>query len=219
MISLKDAAQALGITQKSVTKLIDEGRLSSFRLGQQLYVQRKDVEELLLEEGRTPLHEPEGEDVLLSGLLSSSGIFHNVPGLTKAEVLRNALSLIHGIDPTEMGPIFEAFLQRENLGSTSIGHGIALPHARDVLIGYHTHPMLSLAFTASPVDWDTPDGIPVRAVFTQITPNGLTHLRILGKLSQILSDSNCREVISRQAPADEVLEVFRTVENRIGAMK
>jgi|GEM_PF-1586507 len=215
MILLKDAAKALGLSQKAVLKVIDEHGLPSFKLGQQLYLQRKDIDDLLAEKGVVDVQATQDQPV--SEMLASAGIFHDVPGLTRTDVLRAALTRIRGIDPGEMGPIFDLFLKREHMGATSVGHGIAMPHLRDVLIGFQPHPLISLAFTQSPIDWDTPDGLPVRAVFTMITPNGQTHMRLLSRLSQLLLDSRCMMAITRQAPAEEILEVFRTAESSLGS--
>jgi nitrogen PTS system EIIA component len=213
MIPVKEAAETLGISLKELMRKIDDGDLVSFQLGRQYYVQRQDIAVLAKAKGLTVLDDEPVDDLPVSELLHHGGIFHDIPGDHKTEVLRDLLQRIHGVDHEQMGPIFEAFLRRETIGSTNIGSGIALPHARDVLIGCHPHPLLALGFTRGPVEWDPSDPTPVRAVFTMITPNGQTHLRILGSLARILEAPSCRNAVNRQAPAAEIREVFRAVES------
>src|SRR5512133_3365990 len=123
MISVKEAANILGVTTKTVYHWIDQGRLPSHRLGNQYYLERNEVTSLLAETGKS-VTEASAEDIAadlqLSEMLCKAGIYYDVPGDCKKTALHNALSLIKGIDVKVMEPIFQMFLSREELASTGI---------------------------------------------------------------------------------------------------
>ncbi|MEM7544926.1 MAG: PTS IIA-like nitrogen regulatory protein PtsN [Pseudomonadota bacterium] len=82
---------------------------------------------------------------------------------------------------------FEALLERERLGATGMGRGVAIPHARlesvDKIVGV-------FARLQKPVDFDAVDGEPVDIVFALFAPedNGASHLRALARVSRCLRD-------------------------------
>lgn len=217
MISVKEAADILHVSQKTVYRWISEGKLPLKRLGRQFYLERADVNNLLTQEGMVIPEIPGTEvdiDLPLSEMLSKAGIFYRICGTTVREVLHNALSNVKGVDSNMMEPIFQMFLSREELASTGIGDGIAIPHARGALVGYVSQPLLSLSFLENPVEFNAFDGKPVQALFLLISPNVKTHLRILAKLAYLLQDPVCKETIIQQASRDKILEVITQAEER-----
>jgi len=217
MISVKEAADILKVSQKTVYRWIAEGKLPLKRLGRQFYLEKADVNNLLQQDGNVnPALPPQEEltDIPLSEMLSKAGIFYKTTGNTVKEVIHNALSQVEGVDASQMEPIYRMFLSREELASTGIGDGIAIPHARGTLVGYVSQPLLSLSFLENPVDFNAIDGKPVQALFMLISPNVRTHLRTLAKLSYILQDPACKETIIRQASRDIILKAFQQAEAR-----
>ena len=89
-----------------------------------------------------------------------------------------------GLDPRT---VFEKLLERERLGSTGVGKGVAIPHARieglDRIVGL-------FARLASPIDFDSVDDQPVDIVFMLLAPvdAGADHLKALARISRLLRD-------------------------------
>jgi PTS system nitrogen regulatory IIA component len=219
MISVKEAAEILGVTTKKVYQFIDHGLLPSHRLGKQYYLERNEVTNYMAETGKPTLEINPDEidhELHLSEMLANAGIYYNVPGSTKTEALHNSLSLIKGIDLKVMEPIFQMFLSREELASTGVGNGIAIPHARGTLVGYINQPLLSLSFLENPIEYDAIDDKPVNILFLLISPNVQTHLRILAKLAYLLQDPACKETIINQAPPETILATIAQAEKRFG---
>ena len=83
--------------------------------------------------------------------------------------------------------IFDALMQRERLGSTGIGNGIAIPHAK-----FPTVPALMGLFARleKPIDFDALDGMPVDLVFVLLAPEGAgaDHLKGLARVARLLRD-------------------------------
>jgi nitrogen PTS system EIIA component len=215
VISIKEAADRLGVSQKTIYQWINSGRLSSHKLGNELYLEQVDVDKLLSSLEDICLKYPDNDiDISVSQMLRLGGIFYEVEGKTKYDVLKNALSLIKGLDSPEMNPILQMFLSREDVYSTGIGNGIAIPHASGTLVGYVNQPLISLAFLENPIDYGSLDGKPVHILFSIISPNVSTHLRILAKLACLLHDPLCKESVLQEASEETIIQVFKDAEDR-----
>jgi mannitol/fructose-specific phosphotransferase system IIA component (Ntr-type) len=90
----------------------------------------------------------------------------------------------------------EAIFEREELSSTGMGHGVAMPHARLKDVQF---PVLGFARHAAGVDFDAVDGQPVKLVFLLLTPssNPELNVQLLGKLSRMCSDADNRRRLAR----------------------
>ncbi|MEL4152186.1 PTS sugar transporter subunit IIA [Corynebacterium bovis] len=87
---------------------------------------------------------------------------------------------------TDVEDVVRAAVAREETSSTAAGHGVAIPHARTAGVA---QPVVTVArVPAGAVEWDTPDGAPVRLVFLIAVPDdaGSAHLRILASLARAL---------------------------------
>ena len=104
--------------------------------------------------------------------------------------------------------IFEGLLAREKLGSTAMGFGVAIPHARmeklDRIVGF-------FARLEKPVEFDAADGEGVDLVFVLLAPEdaGADHLRALAKVSRVLRDPGLRGKL-RQSEGTQALHALLT---------
>jgi len=91
--------------------------------------------------------------------------------------------------------VFDALFDREKLGSTGLGYGVAIPHGR---IRALKEPVCAFVRTAQPIPFEGPDGEPVSLVFAMLVPEHATeaHLEILSELAQMFSDANMRAALS-----------------------
>jgi len=104
--------------------------------------------------------------------------------------------------------VFDVLLERERLGSTGVGEGVAIPHGRIAdlkgLSGV-------FALLKQPVDFDALDGKPVDLVFLLLAPQsaGADHLKALSRISRLLRDRNVRDKL-RGARSDDALYALLT---------
>jgi PTS system nitrogen regulatory IIA component len=97
--------------------------------------------------------------------------------------------------------LFDRLLERERLGSTGIGGGIAIPHAR---LSALTKPVGLFARLAQPIDFEAIDERPVDIVFLLVAPEGAgaDHLKALARVSRLLRDRNLVEKLRATEKAD-----------------
>jgi PTS system nitrogen regulatory IIA component len=217
MLSVREAAEILGISQKTVYRWIQDGRLPSHRLGGQHFLERSEVNNLVIREGLRPVPDAaqegeDDEDISLHEMLVKGGVFYRISGSTKRDVLRNALNMVKGVDESISDPLFQMFFAREELASTGIGDHIAIPHARGSLVGYISQPILSLSFLETPIDYGALDGKPVYALFLLVSPNVRTHLRILARLSFCLHAPEFKQAVLSQASRETILSTLAQTE-------
>jgi PTS system nitrogen regulatory IIA component len=91
--------------------------------------------------------------------------------------------------------VFDSLFDREKLGSTGLGFGVAIPHGR---IKTLKEPMCAFVRTATAIPCESPDAQPVNLVFAMLVPEHATeaHLELLSELAQMFSDASLRESLA-----------------------
>ena len=139
----------------------------------------------------------------LGDLLDRGAVSPRVNATSK----RQALSVISEIAARGFGlmapEVFDALLEREAAGSTGVGHGVAVPHAR--LAGMDR---LHAVFVRleTPVDFDALDDKPVDLLFALFGPPeaGMEHLRALARVSRLLRQADLREQLRKAHGPDAI---------------
>ena len=145
-------------------------------------------------------------------LLSRGGILYGISGEDKTTALMaavEALALPNGVD---RDLVIDEILKRENIASTGIGQGIALPHPQSAPALQLPKSILTLLFLQQPIDFDAPDGVPVQALFMILSRDAGQHLRLLAHLGRTLQNKDVLDALNRQLPADEILAIFGRAE-------
>jgi len=108
--------------------------------------------------------------------------------------------------------VFEHLLERERLGSTGLGHGVALPHSR---IAEVTEAVGAFAQIRGNVDFDAIDGEPVDLAFALLVPEEANemHLQLLSQLAAMFSDPKLRQDLREASSAEQILTLLLSWEN------
>ena len=132
---------------------------------------------------------------------------------SKKRLLQNVSDLAHNAYGFEQGPTLEALLEREALGPTGVGNGVALPHARIVCAN---HVCGTFMLVEKPVEFGAADRQPVDIVFTLFAPEnaGVEHLKALALVSRTLRDHSVCSKLRANADAGTLFtiltEAYRT---------
>jgi len=114
--------------------------------------------------------------------------------------------------PEARKTLLRALQERELLHSTGIGDGIALPHARNALVGLVDEPIVVFARHATGIPYGAIDGAPARLFFLLIAPTVTQHLGILARLSRILRDPKIRQNLLTVDRPEKVIALLRDAE-------
>ena len=145
----------------------------------------------------------------LTDILVRNACIVDLQARTKKDALRELASALaretKGLDAQEL---LGLLLEREKLGTTGMGDGIAIPHAR---IESLDRLVANFGRSGPGIDFDSVDGKPTQLFFLMVAParEGSAHLLTLAKLSRLLSESEFR---SRLQELNSVDELFRVIE-------
>ncbi len=142
--------------------------------------------------------------------LSPASVRLDDPAHSKKKVLETLAGVFAAGTGLDSQTVFEHLLEREKLGSTGLGKGVAVPHCR---IADVTQPLAGLLRTESGVEYDAPDGAPVSLFFALLAPEEAAdeHLQLLSELAEKLSDP---ERIKRLHQARDTAQVIAALRER-----
>ena len=150
--------------------------------------------------------------MLLSELLTPDRVVVPLRGTTKAALLEELVGVLRDTGAVAHGEaVLQAVLDREQVLSTGVGSGVAIPHGKSDQV-----PGLAMAagVTAAPVDFDALDGEPVRLLFLLVGPESAAgqHVKALGRISRLVRKDEFRERLMAAGSADEFLAVMAEAE-------
>ena len=153
----------------------------------------------------------------LSDLLSAAGINLNLSGNDRDSVLGELVNQIPELaqQPEARQTLLRALHEREQLHSTGIGDGVALPHTRNALVGLVHKPIIIFARHAKGIPYGAIDNVPARLFFLLIAPTVTEHLAILARLSRVLRDSKLRQALQTAKQPENVINLIRDAEAKI----
>lgn len=142
----------------------------------------------------------------LTSLLGEGVILDPVAAENRKQALTTLAGALAERTKLDARDIFDAVMERERLGSTGVGEGVAIPHAR---IEKLPHPVGGFVRLLKPVDFDAVDDRPCDLIFMLIAPvgSGADHLRALAQVSRTLRQPEIREAL-RQAETAKAMKAI-----------
>ena len=133
----------------------------------------------------------------LAAILNASNVLVNVDASSKKRVFEQAGLLFENQHAIARSTVTDNLFARERLGSTGLGHGVAIPHGRI------KSPLAAVLRLQQPIAFDAPDDEPVSLLIFLLVPEAATqrHLEILSEIAEMLSDRALRENLKTQAEA------------------
>jgi PTS system nitrogen regulatory IIA component len=145
----------------------------------------------------------------LSAILPAEQVLVHVEVTSKKRAFEEAGLLFEDLHGLNRALVADSLFARERLGSTGLGHGVAIPHGR--IKGLKT-PMAAVFQLAQAIGFDAPDEQPVSLLIFLLVPEASTqkHLEILSEIAELLSDASLREKIKTCGDATELHSIIAT---------
>ena len=210
-LKIKDVAELLQVSEKTIYRWIKENKIPSMRINWQYRFNRDAINEWVLK-NNISVAEPmfdETESVKKADIvecLKKGGIHYKVNGSSVDEILRNSVDLINVPAGLDKETIVWHLLKREAMMTTALGSGIAIPHPRTPLISDISCESVSMCFLNSPVDFKALDNVPVTVLFIVLSANQPRHLQILSQISYLCRKGEFIEIIRKQALREEIFD-------------
>jgi len=141
--------------------------------------------------------------------LSEGCVITDVQGKTKKEVVSELINILAKEKLIkDADSAVDAILKRESIGSTGIGQGVALPHAKCEEV---SNIVAALGISKAGIDFDSLDGEPVHIIFLMIAPpkSVSEHLKALAKVSRLLKDKFFRQSLRESHSPDEIIKIIK----------
>ena len=150
--------------------------------------------------------------MLLTDLLSLERVRIPLRARTKEQLLAELVEVVsRGLPATAAEAVLASVREREQVLSTGIGEGVAIPHGKTPVVDQL---MMAAGVTDEPVDFDALDGAPVRLCFVLVGPDSAAgaHVRALSRISRLLRRAPLRDALRAAATPEEFLRLVRDSE-------
>jgi PTS system nitrogen regulatory IIA component len=217
-LTVREVAECLNVSEKTVYRWVSEGKIPHHRVDGQYRFNRTDLQEWANKKNlkvSTSIYRRDNIDrpaPSVAQAIEAGGIVHRLSGEDKTSVLRAVVDALPLPDRVDRDTLFEILKMRERLGSTGIGQGIAIPHVRSPIVMAVMSPMITLFFLDHPIDFESPDGKPVKVLICLVSPSIPLHTHMLGRVASLLKDSGFLSALERHASTEEILNEARRAE-------
>lgn len=221
-LTVEGVKELFNVSEKTIYRWIKSNGLPAYRINNQYRFNRTDLlvwaSEHRVDVSPAILQSNEqtsSQSATVSDALETGGIYYRVEGYDKVSVLGSVVELLRLPDRVDRAMLLEILLAREEMGSTSIGEGLAIPHPRNPIVLNVTRPSITLCFLDKPIDFDAIDGQPVNTLFTMVSPTIHSHLHLLSRLMFCLRNPEFRKALTLQRSRQEIFDVTRQAESAL----
>jgi excisionase family DNA binding protein len=224
IMTLKEVADYLRLSEKTVTRMAQEGQIPAQKLARQWRFQRSSVASWLVNRAATPADQqqlsPEATGLppalTIANVITPARINLNLAASDRNGVLRELCALV--LDPRDerlFETLFQALRAREDLCPTCVTEGVAIPHARNALVGLVDTSVLAYGRHNQGVDFGALDGKPVYHFFLLCAPNVRQHLQLLSRLARLVNNADFRARLMATKLPDDIIALIRDAEERL----
>ena len=154
----------------------------------------------------------------ISELIPAEAIIPDMDAMDKGDAIKELVSALAeggAIKRNQRAQVLEALMKREELGSTGIGKGIAVPHARNVSV---KSSIGAFGRSSRGIEFGSIDGQPVHLLFLLVSPpdEAEEHIRALKKISLLAKDDDMCRFLERAAGCEEIAQLLAEADDRLG---
>ncbi len=219
-MSIEDFAKFIGMDARELRRMADRGKLPGQKVGGQWRFNRAQVTEWLQQEMHTldeerlialenAMHETaQGSDMLVTGLIGLEGIDPALAANTKASVLRELVGLAGrtGLLYDEAG-LLQAIQEREDMCSTALPNGVAIPHPRQPMPYVSAEPFICVARVTRGIGFGSPFRDLTSLFFLICCHDDRRHLRTLARLMRLLDGDMVNRLLEVES-REEMLQIL-----------
>jgi PTS system nitrogen regulatory IIA component len=223
IMTLQEVAQYLKISEKSVLRLAQRGEIPVMKIASQWRFMRTLIDDWCISRIKNTSKPPlvqmieQSEIILpLSRLVTQEHIlFHMQPGTIESVLSQLVEPLVKSKTITDAKKMFSFLREREEMASTALSNGVALPHPRNPETCRITEPCLVIGICKEGTYFNALDGKKTRLFFLVCTDSDIVHLKVMSKLAFFMKDSATTERLIEAKNDKEVLSILNEVDQEI----
>jgi len=218
-IAVKDAADFLRVSEKTIYRWIQQGVIPCYRAHGQYRFNRAELEAWARYKrigsgfGTPALAEGE-EGVDLGEAIRRGGVHYKIEGDTPEAIYRNIVEIFPLSPPRDAefkNELAQTLAEREGLASTGVGKGMAIPHPRHPRDWGLGEPVVGVFFLEHPVDYRAFDGEPVYVLFVLLCATVKGHLQMLAQVSHLLREPETQTFLRGVPKRTDLLDHIASV--------
>lgn len=235
-LKIKDVAELLQISEKTVKRWVEEGKIPSYRIHDQFRFSLMEIENWMMswqqEHSDTGLnatqtqifpsisrkegaaHKGGLQQFSLYRALHKGGVYADLLGDSKENLIRETMDSIAPLLGTDAEVLSDLLLDREELMPTALNRGIAVPHTRDYLLP-GPFDVVVVVYPQQPIDYGALDGLPVHTLFFLFSSCDKRHLHLLAKLAHLSANAEACDLLRSKPNKETLLEYVRHWESQI----
>lgn len=218
LLTVRDVVRMLGVKEDDLFRMVENAEIPACQIHGQYRFNRDELLEWAT--ARRMTLKPASSDTGVGGLprldeaLRAGGVHRGIGGTDKTAVLTAAMGVIRLPAKVDRAFLTHMLLAREEMASTGIGEGIAIPHVRNPVILPIAESMVALCYLDSPVEFGALDGKPVHSLFLVFTTSTRGHLHILSRLMFALRDERFKAGLNGRADCDALVSELVRIEGQ-----
>lgn len=152
--------------------------------------------------------------LLLESKIAKGGIYH-IDADHVLDAIKKTIDLIPHIPKSRKEQIQQDLINREELSSTAIGHGILLPHPKKPIVDFleKEEDLVAVSFLKEPIIAQTPDNEPIHTLIVVLTSNAQSHLELLSKITSFCQIPEFILLLKRKPKLEEILDFIKKHES------
>ncbi|MDH5752366.1 MAG: PTS sugar transporter subunit IIA [Deltaproteobacteria bacterium] len=212
-LSVRDAAELLKVSEKTIYRWIRQGVIPTYRFQGQYRFNQDELKDWAsykrIGASSEGIHQAGPDEVNLYRAVLRGGIHYKLEGSTSREVIAQAVQLFPlrtGSPSSLKEALLQTLLEREELVSTGIGSGIAIPHPRHPRDWGLGEPAVGIFFLDNQIDFQAVDGQPVHVLFMLLCDNVKGHLKLLSQVSHLVNNKEMQSMLRSAPKRSDLLE-------------
>lgn len=223
-LELQEVAGLLNVPETVLLKWVSEGKVPSYNINGAYRFNRQEIEAWVMTAKVNTQSDDEEQETArpssgslrfnLFRALNNGDVFTDIDADTKDAVIRSTMKHLAPQLKLDNEVLYELFMDRENLVPTAVGHGFAIPHARDFLMAGHRD-VVTVVFLNRPIAYGALDGQPVHTLFFLLASDDKRHLALLSKIAHLASTPSMLEKLAKKPHKSELLDVIKEWETKL----
>ncbi|MEI8126015.1 MAG: PTS sugar transporter subunit IIA [Parachlamydiaceae bacterium] len=227
-LKIKDVVDILNVSETTLRRWLADGKIPAYRINQQYRFNRQEIEDWVMRQkpgkcsGDVPqpsadaiVHNQRGsKQFSLYRAINKGGVLNNISGNSKEDIIRATMKHVAADLNLDADVISDLLIDREQLQSTALGSGIAIPHTRDFLLSNHFD-VVTVVLLKKPIEYGALDGKPIHTLFFLFASDDKKHLHLLAKIAHLSSQPGIHALLQSHPSRDVLLEYVKEWEGGI----
>jgi PTS system nitrogen regulatory IIA component len=229
-MTLQEVAKLLGADARRVERMAQRGEIPCQKVGGHFRFNRAEITEWLqqhmgamshdhlaeVDAGITTQRQTPQDETIVGPLLRPEAVTTNLGSRTKNSTLRELVALAEQTGLVlDARALVEAVVHREELYSTALEGGVAIPHPRRPLPEAIAEPILVVARTSQGIAFGAPDGRLTNLFFLIASPDDRHHLHVLARLCRMLRDEKFVAKLEAADTREDMIELLKDRERKV----